>query len=269
MHFEPARLLALCSRPTTSQRKFVAGLERGERRGIAATFSARAVADALGRASWRVAYVLHKPSAMTESNATGPRKSAQLRRFAAGALVGILTLGAGTLTVRAEEVDARWQPTETIAAAAREAAIAAGADNVEAVAIDERLKMNRCAGPLDAKVERPIARGDGTIAVSCSAACRGDCSCPCARSTTWPCSCSRATLQPGEVLTSRGRRRRAALVGIVAVRLLERRHAGGWPDDAPHATRRRRHHSRRTRSTRSRAARRARHVDERQRGRSR
>jgi flagellar basal body P-ring formation protein FlgA len=104
---------------------------------------------------------------MTESNATGPRKSAQLRRFAASALVGILTLGAGALT--AEDVDARWQPIETIAAAAREAAIAAGADGVEAVAIDERLKMNRCAGPLDAKVERPIARGGGTIAVSCSA----------------------------------------------------------------------------------------------------
>lgn len=103
---------------------------------------------------------------MTESNATGPRKHAQLGRFAAGAVVGILTLGAGALT--GEELDARWQPTETIAAAAREAAIAAGADDVEAVAIDERLKMNRCAGPLDAKVERPIARGSGTIAVSCS-----------------------------------------------------------------------------------------------------
>jgi len=103
---------------------------------------------------------------MTKSNATGPRESAQLCRFTAGALVGILTVAAGALTV--EEVDARWQPIATIATAAREAAMAAGADDVEAVAIDERLKMNRCAGPLEAKVERPIARGSGTIAVTCS-----------------------------------------------------------------------------------------------------
>ena len=39
---------------------------------------------------------------------------------------------------------------------------AAGAGDVEAVAVDERLKLSRCAAPLDAKVERPIVRGDGT-----------------------------------------------------------------------------------------------------------
>jgi hypothetical protein len=77
-------------------------------------------------------------------------KTAQLRRLTAALLVGILTLAAGTLTVgaRADDVESRWQPPETIAAAAT------GVGNVEAVAIDERLKLNRCARPLDAKIER-------------------------------------------------------------------------------------------------------------------
>jgi flagella basal body P-ring formation protein FlgA len=101
--------------------------------------------------------------------ATKTRKTAQLRRSTAAAIVGFLTLAVGTLTVesRADELDARWQPPETIAAAARTAAIAAGAADVEAVAMDPRLKLNRCATPLDAKMERAIARGHGTVAVSC------------------------------------------------------------------------------------------------------
>jgi flagella basal body P-ring formation protein FlgA len=99
------------------------------------------------------------------------RKTAQLRHFAPALLVGILTLAAGTLTVgaRADDVDSRWQPPETIAAAARAAAAATGVDNVEAVAIDARLKLNRCAQPLAAKLERAFVRGNGTVTVSCSA----------------------------------------------------------------------------------------------------
>ena len=97
-------------------------------------------------------------------------KPKQLRVSMRRALVGILTLAVGTLTVgaRADEADSRWQPPETIAAAAREAAAATGASNIEAAAIDERLKLNRCAAPLDAKVERALIRGQGTVAVSCS-----------------------------------------------------------------------------------------------------
>lgn len=99
------------------------------------------------------------------------RKFAQLRRLARAALVGILTVGAGALTagVGAEDVDARWQPPETIAEAARAAAAANGAGDIETVAVDARLKMARCEAPLDARVERAITRGTGTIAVSCSA----------------------------------------------------------------------------------------------------
>ena len=103
--------------------------------------------------------------------ATSTRKTAQPRRSTAAVLVGILTLAAGALTAgaRAEDLDARWQPPDTIAEAARAAAAATGVGNVETVAIDQRLKLSRCAVPLDAKLERAITRGTGTVAVSCSA----------------------------------------------------------------------------------------------------
>jgi flagella basal body P-ring formation protein FlgA len=105
---------------------------------------------------------------MTASKATKRSKSAQRRCFARQALVGFLTLAVGVLT-HADELAARWQPPETIAAAARAAADAAGAGDVETVSIDSRLKLSRCAAPLDARVERAITRGAGTIMVSCEA----------------------------------------------------------------------------------------------------
>jgi flagellar basal body P-ring formation protein FlgA len=100
------------------------------------------------------------------------RKYVQLRRLTRASLVGILTVTAGALTAvaRADDVvDLRWQPPATIAEAARAAAARSGTGDVEAVAVDARLKMNRCATPLDAKVERAITRGTGTVVVSCSA----------------------------------------------------------------------------------------------------
>jgi flagella basal body P-ring formation protein FlgA len=95
---------------------------------------------------------------------------AQIRHFANAAVVGILTLAAGALTAHAsaDTANASWQPPATIAAAARAAAEATGAGTIEAVQIDERLKLNRCATELDAKMERPMTRGYGTVAVSCS-----------------------------------------------------------------------------------------------------
>jgi flagellar basal body P-ring formation protein FlgA len=95
----------------------------------------------------------------------------RLRRFAQVALVGILTLAAGALTAgaHAQATAARWQPPATIAAAARAAAAATTSGEIEAVAIDQRLKLVLCAGPLDAKIERAIERGRGTAVVSCSA----------------------------------------------------------------------------------------------------
>jgi flagella basal body P-ring formation protein FlgA len=96
-------------------------------------------------------------------------ETAQLRRLASVAVVGILTLAAGALTASAsaDSADAGWQPPETIAAAARAAAEATGVGTIETLAIDARLKLSRCATELTAKIERPITRGYGTVAVSC------------------------------------------------------------------------------------------------------
>ena len=94
---------------------------------------------------------------------------AAIRRLARIAVAGILTVAAGALTAGADE-PARWQPPETIAAAARAAATEAGVDEVEAVAVDSRLKLAQCSVPLEARIERAIQRGQGTVVVSCSGA---------------------------------------------------------------------------------------------------
>ena len=85
------------------------------------------------------------------------------RRIARAALVGILTSAAGSLTVRA----AAWQSPDSIRAAARAAAMENGAADVEAVAVDERLKLPACAETLKTQMQRVIQRGSGTVAVSC------------------------------------------------------------------------------------------------------
>jgi flagella basal body P-ring formation protein FlgA len=85
-------------------------------------------------------------------------------RIAHAALVGILTFAAGSLTVRAA---AGWQSPDSIRAAARAAAMENGASDVEAVAVDERLKLPECADALKTEMQRLIQRGSGTVAVSC------------------------------------------------------------------------------------------------------
>jgi flagellar basal body P-ring formation protein FlgA len=88
-----------------------------------------------------------------------------------GAIVGILTSAAGALTVHAAESVGSWQAPESIRAAAREAVLRDGDSSetqVDAVAVDERLRLPACAAPLQAQVERAIQRGQGTVAVSCS-----------------------------------------------------------------------------------------------------
>jgi flagella basal body P-ring formation protein FlgA len=110
------------------------------------------------------------PLAMKASVTTFAAGFKRLRGFARAALVGILTLAAGTLTAETTEhsTDTRWQPPATIAEAARAAAKATTAGDVEAVAVDARLKLARCATPLQTKIERALERGSGTVAVSCS-----------------------------------------------------------------------------------------------------
>jgi flagella basal body P-ring formation protein FlgA len=84
-------------------------------------------------------------------------------RIAHLALVGILTFAAGSLTVRA----AGWQSPDSIRTAARAAARENGAADVEAVAVDERLKLPECGDALKTEMQRLIQRGSGTVAVSC------------------------------------------------------------------------------------------------------
>jgi flagella basal body P-ring formation protein FlgA len=141
---------------------------------------------------------------MTAPIATKTRKTAPLRRSTAAAVVGFLTLAVGALTddARADEADARWQPPATIAEAARAAAAATGAGDVDSVAIDERLKLNRCSAPLDAKVERAITRGTGTIAVSCSEPTPWRLFVPVRTSNDVQAVVLARNVQPGEVLTA-------------------------------------------------------------------
>jgi flagella basal body P-ring formation protein FlgA len=112
---------------------------------------------------------LHNPKDNAGVDATMTANNERFRGRAPVALAGILTLAAGALTFGAAAQLKRWQPPETIAAAARAAAVAAGAGEVEAVAVDARLKLAECGGPLDATIQRPVQRGSGTIAVSCGA----------------------------------------------------------------------------------------------------
>ncbi|HET7131725.1 MAG TPA: flagellar basal body P-ring formation chaperone FlgA [Gammaproteobacteria bacterium] len=92
------------------------------------------------------------------------------RAIARAAVVGILTVLCGPLTQRAS-AEAAWQPPESIRAAAREAVLRTldtgrGA-TVEAVAVDDRLKLPQCAAPLDAALERELRGGQSVVAVSC------------------------------------------------------------------------------------------------------
>jgi len=127
-----------------------------------------------------------------------------LSRAAATGLVGILTLAVGALTfaAHAQAPAATWQPPATIAAAAREAAAAAGTGEAEAVAIDERLKLKLCGAPLDAQITRPIQRGQGTAAVSCSGPEPWRLFVPVRTKNEVPALVLTRSVQPGEVLAA-------------------------------------------------------------------
>jgi flagella basal body P-ring formation protein FlgA len=128
----------------------------------------------------------------------------QPRRFACALLVGFLTAAVGALTVgaRADDLDSRWQPPATIAEAARAAAAATGAGEIEVVSIDARLKLSRCTTPLDAQMERAIARGYGTVAVSCAAPTPWRLFVPVRAQNDVAVVVLARNVQPGEVLTA-------------------------------------------------------------------
>jgi len=89
-----------------------------------------------------------------------------------GAAVGILTSAAGALTVHAADAELRWQSPESIRTAARAAVLenygGASDAQVEAMAVDERLRLPACATPLHTRIERAVQRGQGTVAVTCA-----------------------------------------------------------------------------------------------------
>lgn len=119
-------------------------------------------------------------------------------RIAHATLVGILTFAAGSLTVRA----AGWQLPDSIRAAARAEAQQTGAADVEAVAVDERLKLPECGDALKTEMQRVIQRGSGTVAVSCLGPTPWRLFVPVRVAEHLPVVVLRRNVQPGEVLTA-------------------------------------------------------------------
>lgn len=119
-------------------------------------------------------------------------------RIAHATLVGILTFTAGSLTVRA----AAWQSPDSIREAARAAAVQNGASNVEAVAVDERLKLPACGDALKTEMQRVIQRGSGTVAVSCQGPEPWRLFVPVRVTEQLPVVVLRRSVQPGEVLAA-------------------------------------------------------------------
>lgn len=120
-------------------------------------------------------------------------------RLGQAALVGILTLAAGTLTVRA----VGWQSPESIREAARAAAAkSSGAAEVEAVAVDDRLMLPECGSSLKTEMQRTIQRGQGTVAVSCTGPEAWRLFVPVRVTEQLQVVVLRRNVQPGEVLTA-------------------------------------------------------------------
>ena len=118
--------------------------------------------------------------------------------FGLAALVGILTFAVGSLTVRA----AAWQSPDSIREAARTTALQNGASNVEAVAVDERLKLPECGDALKTEMQRVIQRGSGTVTVSCLGPTPWRLFVPVRVAEQLPVVVLRRNVQPGEVLAA-------------------------------------------------------------------
>lgn len=87
------------------------------------------------------------------------------------ASVGVLTLACGLLTLAGAQAE-QWQSPDGVRDAARELVLGTlGSDSgaqVEAVGVDERLKLPKCATPLAAEWQRPLRAGQGVVTVSCA-----------------------------------------------------------------------------------------------------
>lgn len=100
-----------------------------------------------------------------------PRKTRRRCGGAACIAVGILTLAGGFLTLGSARA-AEWESPDSIREAARELALrslsGSSAVQVDAVGVDERLRLPACGEPLEAAIEQAFTSGRGTVAVSCA-----------------------------------------------------------------------------------------------------
>jgi len=98
-----------------------------------------------------------------------------------------------------------WQAPESIRAAATEFALrqvgAAGNVVVEAVAVDERLRLPHCSAPLTAQAKRPLSGGSGTVAVSCPGPSSWRLFVPVRLSVETPVVVTRRNIQRGDILS--------------------------------------------------------------------
>jgi flagella basal body P-ring formation protein FlgA len=97
---------------------------------------------------------------------------------------------------------AGWQSPDSIRAAARAEAQQNGASDVEAVAVDERLKLPECGDALKTEMQRVIQRGSGTVAVTCQGPEPWRLFVPVRVTEHLPVVVLRRNVQPGEVLAA-------------------------------------------------------------------
>lgn len=98
------------------------------------------------------------------------RGNSRIGRTSHATIVSALTLVVGVLTVVTAHGAGAWQSPESIRDAARtlvRESLANANAAVEAVAVDERLKLPLCEEPLRTDWVRAVQRGQGTVAVSC------------------------------------------------------------------------------------------------------
>jgi flagella basal body P-ring formation protein FlgA len=126
------------------------------------------------------------------------RRTKGLRRLRRAAFVGILTLTAEPLTVGA----AGWQSPESIREAAMAAARQSSSADVEAVAVDDRLKLPECGSALRTEIQRTVQRGQGTVTVSCAGPEAWRLFVPVRVIEQLQVVVLRRNVQPGEVLTT-------------------------------------------------------------------
>jgi flagellar basal body P-ring formation protein FlgA len=121
-------------------------------------------------------------------------------RSAQGYVLAIVALLSAANAAGAVE----WQPPATIKAAAVQFATTtlAGRDHVEitTAALDERLKLPRCATDLVATTRQPLTQGQGTVAVSCAEPTAWTLFVPVRASYRVPVLTAAASLASGQVL---------------------------------------------------------------------